>query len=160
MAMHETSGQDIRKYLDTREQGGQGAHAYAVLLGLRARDTEQLWARIGQGLSISAYERFQRNFELDTATLAGLLQTTLRTIARRKKDGSLLPRESDRLLSVTRIFARALDLFEGDREAALVWLDTAQPSLGERTPMEAIRTELGTVEVERLIERLEQGVYG
>ena len=84
---------------------------------------------------------------------------SFRTFARRKQEGALLPRESDRLLTVTRVLARALDLFEGDRDAALRWLNVSQPSLVDQTPIDALSTELGTVEVERLVDRLEQGVY-
>lgn len=122
-------------------------------------NTEQLLNLVSKGLRMESCEHLQRNFDLETRTMAQLLQTPLRTFARRKQDGVLLPRESDRLLTVTRVLARAFDLFEGDRDAALRWLKISQPSLVDQAPIEALSTELGTVEVERLIDRLEQGVY-
>lgn len=150
---------DVERYVEYIRGGRPGPHAYAVLLGLRIYDTERLFRRVSEGFKIKTCEHFQRNFLLETETVAELLQTPRRTLARRKLEGSLRPRESDRLLSVTRVFARALDLFEGDRDAGLRWMESAQPGLAGQTPLEAIRTELGTVEVERLIDRLEQGVY-
>lgn len=150
---------DVERYRQYLLRGRPGPHAYTVLLGMKVHDTESLFAKVTKGFLVSSCEHLQRNFDLETKTVAHLLQTPLRTFARRKQEGSLLPRESDRLLTVARIFARALDLFEGDRDGTLRWLEEPQPSLANRTPIEALATELGSTEVERLIDRLEQGVY-
>lgn len=150
---------DLEKYRQFVILGRPGPHAYTVLLGMQTFDTKELLNIVSKGLRMEACEHLQRNFDLETRTMAQLLQTPSRTFARRKQEGALLPRESDRLLTVTRVLARALDLFEGDRDAALRWLKVAQPSLVDQTPIEALSTEIGTVEVERLIDRLEQGVY-
>ena len=66
--------------------------------------------------------------------------------------------ESDRLLRVSRVFAMALELFEGDAAAARRWFYTPAKALGGEKPITFARTELGTREVEALIDRLEQGV--
>ena len=61
---------------------------------------------------------------------------TLRTLHRRKEQGRLEPEESDRLLRLSRVFGRALELFEGDAPAAREWL--ARPhktALGGERPM-------------------------
>jgi putative toxin-antitoxin system antitoxin component (TIGR02293 family) len=67
--------------------------------------------------------------------------------------------ESDRLVRASRIFGRALSLFEGDRDAATHWLSEPQKALGGEVPLSVARTELGALEVERLIARLEHGVF-
>ena len=72
--------------------------------------------------------------------------------------GQLDPEESDRLLRVSRVFAKTLDLFEGDAEAAKQWFHTPARALGGERPLDFARTDLGTKEVEALIDRLEQGV--
>ena len=72
--------------------------------------------------------------------------------------GRLQPEESDRLLRASRVFGRALELFEGDPEAARRWLDTPQAAIGGARPFDTIRTDIGAREVEFVIDRLEQGL--
>jgi putative toxin-antitoxin system antitoxin component (TIGR02293 family) len=50
-------------------------------------------------------------------------------------------------------------LFEGDRDAAVEWLTTPQTALGDRVPLDLARTEIGAREVERLVGRLDHGVF-
>jgi putative toxin-antitoxin system antitoxin component (TIGR02293 family) len=161
VGMSETQNlpRDVERYRQYLLRGRPGPHSYTVLLGLKIYDTEKLMRTVSKGFTIRTCEHFQRNFELETRTVAKFLQTPMRTLARRKQEGVLLPRESDRLLTVAKIFARALDLFEGDRDAALRWLREPQPSLADMAPMDALASELGSSEVERLINQLEQGVY-
>jgi putative toxin-antitoxin system antitoxin component (TIGR02293 family) len=66
--------------------------------------------------------------------------------------------ESDRLVRIARLFGRALDLFDGNVDAARTWLATQQPALGDLAPLELAKTDVGTIEVERLIGRLELGL--
>ena len=80
-------------------------------------------------------------------------------LTRRKQEGRFLPDESDRLLRATRIYAKSLDLFEGDRNAAIEWLTNLQPALGGAIPFDIARTEIGAREVEALIDRLEHGAF-
>ena len=65
---------------------------------------------------------------------------------------------AESLLRVSRVFAKTLDLFEGDAEAARRWIYTPARALGGRRPLDFARTDLGTREVEALIDRPEQGV--
>jgi len=74
-------------------------------------------------------------------------------MAQRKK------KSSDHRLRATRVFAKALELFEGDRKAASEWMISALPALGGETPIDTARTELGARQVENLVGRLEHGVY-
>lgn len=88
--------------------------------------------------------------------LAELAQIPPRTLARRKEEGRLDPDESDRLLRASRVFGRALALFEGDVDAARTWLSAEQPALGGMAPLELATTDVGAREVENLIGRLER----
>jgi putative toxin-antitoxin system antitoxin component (TIGR02293 family) len=69
------------------------------------------------------------------------------------------PQESERLLRISGVFERAVELFEGDIAAAVTWLTTPQKSLGRHSPLIYARTEVGAREVENLIGRLEHGVF-
>ena len=139
------------------KRGSESAHL--VLLGLRALDPMALVQRIRAGLSYAALERFQRNIALTTDQLAELIQVNPRTLARRRAEGKLAADESDRLVRASRLFGKALALFEGDGDAAREWLGAQAPALGGQTPLGAARTEAGAREVENLIGRLEHGVF-
>ncbi len=135
-----------------------GPHTYAALLGLRTFDSTGLKERIEAGLSFQSLERFREKVELPMAELAKLLQIRMRTLSRRKEEGRLRPDESDRLLRASRLFSKAVDLFEGDMGAARSWLAAPQEALGGATPLDFARTDIGSREVENLIGRLEFGI--
>lgn len=59
---------------------------------------------------------------------------------------------------VARVIARAIELFEGDRAAARIWLTTHHRALGDHTPLEFAKTDVGAIEIENLIGRLEHGI--
>lgn len=141
-----------------REKRG-GPHFYVTLLGLETFETLELLERVEAGFSFRTFERFQRNLALPTEELAELVQITPRTLARRRDEGRLTSEESDRLLRASRVFGKALALFEGDVDAARTWLSTPAPALAKRTPQEVSSTEIGAREVENLIGRLEHGVF-
>ena len=131
---------------------------YVALLGLRTYEALSIDRRVRKGLPYTAFERFARNTSLGAARLAELVQLSTRTLARRKESGRLEPEESDRLLRASRVFGRALELFEGDADSARIWLSSAQPLLGGRVPLELATTDVGALEVERLAGRLEHGI--
>lgn len=146
----------FRRYL---RRGAPGPHAYVLLLGLETFDPLDLLRAVKKGLSYRTFERFRRNTSLSFERVADLIDIPRRTMTRRKRDGRFLADESDRLLRASRLFGMTLELFEGDRDAATEWLTTAQPALGGAIPLDLARTEVGGREVERLVGRLEHGVF-
>ena len=58
-----------------------------------------------------------------------------------------------------RVTEKAVELFDGDREAACDWLRQPQPVLGGGVPIELAQTRQGAEDVEALINRIEQGVF-
>lgn len=148
---------DVAEWLSRARSGQRDAH-YAALLGLRRYDSLYLVDQIQRGLSYSAFARFQRNTGLPNPVLSALVEIPERTLARRKETGRLQPDESDRLARAARLFARALELFEGDVDAARVWLLSPRPALDGRKPLEFARSDIGAIEVENLIGRLEHGI--
>lgn len=155
-----------------RSRHGAAPQAFLVLLGLpapgSAESTEsagapapapELWQRVEQGFSYGSFEHFQRNIGLPVKEVVGLLQIPHSTLVRRKKAGQLGPLESDRLVRFGRLLGLAVELFEGDSEAAREWLRSPQRALGGESPLQMARTEVGAREVEQLIGRLEHGVF-
>ncbi len=155
-ALHQRA--DLAEFRLRLRSGPRPGHFYAALLGLRTYEPLELSEQIRKGLRCSTFVRFQRNTNLSAKVLSELTQIPSRTLARRKAEGKLDPEQSDRLLRASRVFGRALGLFEGDNAAAKDWLSSAQPALGGRVPLELAKTEVGAKEVESLIGRLEHGI--
>ena len=149
---------DLAEFRAQLSARSQAEHSYVALLGLRDYRPIKLYAQLRKGLAYGALERFQRNTRLSSAEIAELIQLPPRTLARRKQTGRLEPEESDRLVRLARVFGRALGLFEGDPDAARHWLSSKQPLVGNLVPLELAGTDVGALEVEHLIGRLEHGI--
>lgn len=150
---------DVLEFRRLLRRGNPPANAYVILLGLKTLDTPSLLKSIERGLSFSALERFQENVGLSVGEIVEIVQIPARTLTRRKAQRRLQADESDRLLRASRIFGSALELFEGDLESVRSWLSTPQTALGGATPLNVGKTEFGALEVEKLIGRLEHGVF-
>ena len=144
---------------DLLKEGRAGANDYVVLLGLDLFDSSQLLHAVERGLPYAAFEHLVSNTLLPVDETLVLVGIPSRTLTRRKVEGRFPKDESDRLLRASRVFARALRLFEGDRTAAKRWLSTPQKALGHQSPLTVARTEVGAIEVDRLMGRLEYGVF-
>lgn len=126
----------------------EGASA-AVLFG-----TEQLIARVREGLPATAFGLLAEALEVSAEQLARLLHIAPRTLARRSV---FKPDESDRILRLGCLFQRASEVLGGEAEARH-WLQAPQWALGGVAPLTFADTEPGTREVERLLGRIEHGV--
>lgn len=155
----EAATADLERLRQFARHGAPGAHAYVVLLGMTTFDPREVMRAVNKGFPYRAFDRFCRNSGLSFDAVIALIDIPRRTMTRRKAEGRFLPSESDRLLRVSRLFAQALELFEGNRDAATGWLVAAQSALGNAAPLDLARTEVGSREVERLIARLEHGVF-
>lgn len=76
---------------------------------------------------------------------------------RKQEHEHLSATESDRLCRLAWIELRAVEVFE-DEEIAANWLTTPNRALGEK-PISLFDTEAGTDMVERVLSRIEYGVY-
>ena len=132
---------------------------YASQLGVNVNNTLELISEIEDGFSYQAFEELQEQLELSISELAELLQIPRRTLSRRKREGRLPSDESERLLRFSRVLHTSLALFEGDRALTLKWLRAQNQAFGGETPLDMTRTEIGAREVEKLIGRLEHGVF-
>jgi putative toxin-antitoxin system antitoxin component (TIGR02293 family) len=148
---------EVRAYLlAVRRSEG---HPYVTLLGMRTFDTSSLHDQVRRGLPFQAFQRFSRLTDLSADTLAAILLIPARTLPRRKAQRRLQPDESDRLLRLSRIYGMAIELFEGDSQAAMRWLRAPVVALGGAVPLAMCQTEPGALEVEDLIGRFQHGVF-
>jgi len=128
-------------------------------VGLRPLALDALIRQVRAGLSFKALERLSATSGLSVAQIAGVMEVPERTLARRRSAGRFTAQESERLLRISRIFEKAVELFEGDVRGAVSWLSQPKRALGSCTPLECLRTELGARQVEDLIGSLEHGVF-
>jgi putative toxin-antitoxin system antitoxin component (TIGR02293 family) len=110
------------------------------------------------GLPHSALESVRRVLGLSADSLAASLALPKRTLSRRKKQAKLTPQESDRLLRLARIAARAADVL-GSAEKASAWLQRPNRALGNVTPLSQTDTDTGAHMVEQILGRIEHGVF-
>jgi putative toxin-antitoxin system antitoxin component (TIGR02293 family) len=134
-------------------------HDYTKLIGVKVNNPVDLVRHVEKGLAFTAVEALQRQMDLAAKEMAKLLDIKFRTFLRRKESGRLQPAESDRVLRTSRLFARAKDLFDGDPKAARDWLMAPQRALGGAIPLDIAKTEVGAREVEKIIGRLEHGIF-
>lgn len=128
------------------------------LLGFTINEPGALHRMVQEGLPYAALERFQRAADLTLGQIADLVAMNGRTLARRRHARERLhPDESDRLLRVSRVFARALDLFDGDGGLARAWFLAPQIGLSGERPWDFVKSDVGAREVERLIGQIEHG---
>ncbi len=115
-------------------------------------------ALIDAGLPTAAIATFQRATGLSVARINDVAGITAGTYSRRLQVGRLSSGETERMLRLSRVFERAVDLYRGDVPAARQWLETPIPSLAGHRPLDLSRTEPGAREVEDLVGRIQHGV--
>ena len=152
-------GAGVERFRAFLNAGGAGPNTHVVLLGLDTFESPELLRSVERGLPYRAFERLLSNTALPNDDVLVLVNIPQRTLTRRKQEGRFNQDESDRLVRASRIFGRALSLFEGDRDAARQWLSEPQKGLAGEVPLALARTEVGALEVERFIGRLEHGVF-
>ncbi|MBU6422909.1 MAG: DUF2384 domain-containing protein [Chloroflexi bacterium] len=109
------------------------------------------------GLPYGSLEAVITRFRLSRGELADALRLPPRTLARRKREHRLRTDESDRLVRFARIAAEA-DRILGGEDKAGEWLRRPNGAFGGRRPLELLRTDLGTRQVEGVLGRIEFGV--
>lgn len=149
---------EIDAYLDAVRRS-KAPNAYVAFLGVKTYDTPALHRKVKEGLSFGSFEKLARVMAIPMNAAAEILFIPNRTLQRRKAEGRLRPDESDRLVRLSRIFGKAVELFEGDSDAAMTWLASPVKALGGTDPLDMTKTEPGALEVEHLIGRLEHGVF-
>lgn len=127
-------------------------------IGVQATDAHGLIGALKSGLPVSAFEKLRSSLDVSKAELATVIGISERTLARRLKAGNFNAEESERIYRVARLLARATEVLESEAEA-VGWLKTPKRHLRETTPLLFADTEVGAQTVERLLGRLEHGVF-
>ena len=128
-------------------------------LGLDTDDSVQLVSSVRAGFKFEKLLAFHKTSGLSLERIGQVAGISKRTLTRRRAAGRLRSDESDRLFRLSRIFDLAVGLFEGDSTAGRQWLEKPQSGLSGAVPLEFASTDVGACEVEKLITRLEHGIF-
>lgn len=113
---------------------------------------------IRHGISATAVDFLAKAIHVTQTELASALGIPERTLARRKKEGTLNSEESDKLVRLARVVGRAEEVFE-DMKTAMVWLKTPNSALYRATPLSLLDTDIGAESVMDTLGRIEHGVF-
>lgn len=110
------------------------------------------------GISSAAVDALAKTIQVTQAELAVALGIPERTLARRKKEGTLNSEESAKLVRLARVVERAEVVFE-DLDASLDWLKSANAALSGATPLSLLDTDIGAESVMDTLGRIEHGIF-
>ena len=127
-------------------------------IGIKSKNIDDLIRKIQRGFPVSSFEKLRRKLDFSDNLLSQVINIPKRTLTRRKQQGRLNVVESEKLLRIARLYDKALEVFE-DEEAAEKWLKEPARGLGGVIPLEYAKTEIGAQEIEKLLIRIEHGVF-
>jgi putative toxin-antitoxin system antitoxin component (TIGR02293 family) len=127
-------------------------------IGIKSKNIDDLILKVKDGLPIGSFEKLRKRLGVSDHFLSQIVNIPKRTLTRRKQQGRLNTQESEKVLRIARLYDKALEVFE-DEQAAEKWLKKPARGLGEVIPLIYAKTELGAQEVEKLLVRIEHGVF-
>ncbi len=128
-------------------------------LGRTPPKTEfDLIALVRKGVPYRALANAKAALEVSNDDLSRFLHLRKRTLARRRGEERLTANESERLVRLARVAARAEEVL-GDRGSALRWIRKPNRALGSAPPIELLDTDLGLEAVLGILGRIEHGVF-
>ena len=127
-------------------------------LHAKAKHPHELIRRIQKGLRFSELQALQDKIDMPLEQLAGKLSISRSTLQRRKTAGRLSSDESGKVMRFSQLLEHATKVF-GNVDRARGWLKHPQRGLGGAVPLDYAETEIGAREVDRLLGRIDYGVY-
>lgn len=122
-----------------------------------AWDLPKASSRISSGLGAGILSIIQNRLEISNKSLSELLLISPRTLDRRKKEAVLPADESERSFRIARLTDLAEEIL-GSMEKATTWFKTSNFALGNKKPIELIKTEPGARLVERTLRQIDHGI--
>lgn len=127
-----------------------------AVVGHDIRDGLDLVRAVRHGLPVATAQHVLDSGRLTPAEMDRVVMPR-RTLANRRKVGTLTSEQSDRLLRVARIIATADETF-GTADKAGTWLRRPTQALAGERPLDLLDTDEGAREVETLLGRIAHGI--
>lgn len=119
----------------------------------------EMAAVVLHGLPASVVRRIGAFLGIRAAKVGPIVKISEKTLDRRLKSGARLkPDESERMARLMRIITLAVSAL-GSEDNARLWLQRPLRELGDQTPLQLATTEPGSREVERVLGRIEHGIF-
>lgn len=140
------------------------AEAILETLGQRPRKKTQsaadaVIALVRAGMPARSLDRLAERLRVPIAEVQSILGLPPATAARKRAaKAALKPAISDRIVRIANIWTIASSVLESEEKAS-AWLQQPNRALGGNIPLRMLDTEMGAREVERVLHRLEFGVY-
>ncbi|ENH3412294.1 DUF2384 domain-containing protein [Escherichia coli] len=128
------------------------------VIGLEEQDGIALMDKINLGLEGEIAKQISVWAQITPGELRKMSGIPNTTFNRSIKD-RFTADQSERLVRIIRVLAKAVELFEGNKEEAQQWLNEKNRALNWQKPADVLASETGALEVMRLITRIEHGVY-
>ena len=131
----------------------------AAILGLGAavKSVEDLESAVSAGLPKQSLERLATRLHADRKTARAYKFKVVPQATWKRRTKRLSVDESERTERLARVLAQAEYVWD-DREQAREWMSKPHRELGESSPLEVARTELGARRVENLLDKLYYGL--
>jgi putative toxin-antitoxin system antitoxin component (TIGR02293 family) len=127
-----------------------------AVVGVDIKSGLDLVRLVRHGLPVGAAQHMLDSGRL-TAVEMDKVVMPRRTLANRRKVGTLTAEQSDRLLRVAHVLAAVEDTF-GSIEKAGTWLRRPTQALAGERPLDLLDTDEGAREVENLLGRIAHGI--
>ena len=128
------------------------------VLTLADRLPNEQIAALERGLPSASLAQIAWMLNLPKQSIIAALKLAQRTITSREKTGKPFTlEESERLLRVLRLHRLARQVFTTN-EAVAQWLSAPDRSLGMKSPLEMLATDVGAAKVENLAQAMMHGV--
>jgi putative toxin-antitoxin system antitoxin component (TIGR02293 family) len=128
----------------------------AKAIGLKKQEETNLISLLKAGLPYSAFDCLKRKLRLPETELARVVMIQPRTLARRKTSRRLQAAESDRVIRIAGVLAKAIEVL-GSEDNAQSWLRNPNRALGGAAPLNYASTEIGRDRVLSLLSHIEWG---
>lgn len=148
----------MSQHLTDPSIGAQALLGGATILQVGPGSPLEWVSSIRRGFPIKALNSLATNIQATPTELAQLLGVSVRTVAQRRRQGSLTSQQSERLFRLARVLARAEEVF-GDVGKAVHWLKSPLIVMRGETPASLLDTELGGELVMDALGRIEHGVF-
>lgn len=130
---------------------------WAFCAGREALSEAERLQQIRDGFAAELVQAVKATFALPERSLEILLNASISTLERRRREHKLLdPVASERLDRIAMVCQLAEEVFEG-RQAAADWMSRVNQSLGGQAPIMLCETEIGAKQVRRVLNALDWG---
>lgn len=130
----------------------------SLRLGRRLSSTQEI-RLVQAGVPVALARQIQQEVGLTQEGLSKVLGIPRRTLIEHMKKKHFNADESDRVIRFKRILEQAMATFDGDKQAALSWLNAPNRALDGSPPMDLVSMGSGARAVEQLLGRMEHSLY-